>query len=162
MARTSIIDDAFTQRVCHRMRAGLRLESAVTAEGVERTTLYRWKRAAEEGSELHTTFFNATARARSEFEAEMLDAIRLQATPTQNGDAVDWKARAWLLERTMPEAYAPSQTMVLKAQDQAAQDVLEVAREVLPSQWYAALLAALAGVGEGDAQGDADEGDEAH
>ena len=62
----------------------------------------------------------------------------------------------------MPEAYAPSQTMVLKAQDQAAQDVLEVAREVLPSQWYAALLAALSGVGEADAQADGDEGDEAH
>jgi hypothetical protein len=162
MARPSTISDALIQRVCARVRAGLRVESALVAEGVDAKLQYVWRRKAESGASDYSKLFEEAARARSEFEAEMLDAIRLQATPTQNGDAADWKARAWLLERTMPEAYAPSQTMVLKAQDQAAQDVLEVAREVLPSQWYAALLAALAGVGEGDAQGDADEGDEAH
>lgn len=161
MAR-NLCDQGLIDRVCVRVRAGLRVESALTAEGISPQLQHVWRRKAEAGDALYLMLFDRAARARSEFEAEMLDAIRLQATPTQNGDAADWKARAWLLERTMPEAYAPSQTMVLKAQDQAAQDVLEVAREVLPSQWYAALLAALAGVGEADAQGDADEGDEAH
>jgi hypothetical protein len=158
----NLCDQGLIDRVCVRVRAGLRVESALNAEGISKQLQHLWRRKAEAGDALYLTLYDQAARARSEFEAEMLDAIRLQATPTQNGDAADWKARAWLLERTMPEAYAPSQTMVLKAQDQAAQDVLEVAREVLPSQWYAALLAALAGVGEADAQGDADEGDEAH
>jgi hypothetical protein len=162
MARPSVITEAFTKRVCARVRAGLRLQSALEAEGVDKRNAEYWKREAERGNQLYSEFLAAVARARAEFEAETLDVIRLQATPTDNGEIQDWKARAWMLERMMPDAYAPSQTMVLKAQDQAAQDVLEVAREVLPSQWYAALLAALAGVGEGDAQGDADEGDEAH
>ena len=162
MARPSMITEAFTQRVCARVRAGLRVESAVQAEGVDKRNLEYWRREAERGHAQYSEFRAAVARARAEFEAETLDVIRLQATPTDHREIQDWKARAWMLERMMPDAYAPSQTMVLKAQDQAAQDVLEVAREVLPSQWYAALLAALAGVGEGDAQGDADEGDEAH
>jgi len=160
MAR-NLCDQGLIDRVSARVRAGLRVESALTAEGISKQLQHIWRRKAESGDALYLTLYDRAARARSEFESEMLDAIRLQATPTQNGDAADWKARAWLLERTMPEAYAPSQTMVLKAQDQAAQDVLEVAREVLPSEWYAALLAALSGIGEADAQ-DADEGDEAH
>lgn len=161
MARPSMITEAFTQRVCARVRAGLRVESAVQAEGVDKRNLEYWRREAERGHAQYSEFLAAVARARAEFEAETLDVIRLQATPTDHGEIQDWKARAWMLERMMPEAYAPSQTMVLKAQDQAAQDVLEVAREVLPSEWYAALLAALSGIGDAEAQ-DADEGDEAH
>lgn len=162
MARKSMIDEAFTQRVCARVRNGLRLQSALEAEGIDKRNLEYWRREAERGNQQYSDFLAAVAGARAQFESETLDVIRLQATPTDHGEIQDWKARAWMLERMMPEAYAPSQTMVLKAQDQAAQDVLEVAREVLPSQWYAALLAALSGVGEADAQADGDEGDEAH
>jgi hypothetical protein len=162
MARKSMIDEAFTLRVCARVRNGLRLQSALEAEGIDKRNLEYWRREAERGNQQYSDFLAAVAGARAQFESETLDVIRLQATPTDHGEIQDWKARAWMLERMMPEAYAPSQTMVLKAQDQAAQDVLEVAREVLPSQWYAALLAALSGVGEADAQADGDEGDEAH
>jgi hypothetical protein len=89
----------------------------------------------------------------------MLDQIRLQAKPTQAGEEADWKARAWLLERTMPETYAPSQQLVIRAQEAAANDVLTAARECLPSEWYAVLLARLAGDDKAD---DDEAADEAH
>ena len=94
MARPSVITEAFTQRVCARVRAGLRLQSALEAEGVDKRNAEYWKREAERGNQLYSEFLAAVARARAEFEAETLDVIRLQATPTDNGEIQDWKARA--------------------------------------------------------------------
>jgi hypothetical protein len=162
VARTSMITEAFTERICALVREGMRLKEALYHEGVGRSTQAYLTKEAESGREPYCSFLDAVARAEAQFEREQINAIRLQSTPTAHGDVQDWKARKDLLQARFPDRWAPTQTMVLKAQDQAAQDVLEVAREVLPSQWYAALLAALAGVGEADAQGDADEGDEAH
>lgn len=161
MARTSMITEAFTERICALVREGMRLREAFFHEGVSRSTQAYLAKEAESGREPYCSFLDAVARAEAQFEREQINAIRLQSTPTAHGDSLDWKARDRLLQARFPERYAPSQTMVLKAQDQAAQDVLEVAREVLPSEWYAALLAALSGIGDADAQ-DADEGDEAH
>jgi hypothetical protein len=159
LGRPSHITPAFTQRVCARVENGLRLPAALEAEGVSPRCIEKWRSQADAGREPYADFFGAVARARSAFEQSMLDQIRLQAKPTQAGEESDWKARAWLLERTMPETYAPSQQLVIRAQVAAANDVLTAARECLPSEWYAVLLARLAG----DDRADDDEAaDEAH
>jgi hypothetical protein len=152
-------DDALTKRICVRVESGLRLSSAAAAEGIAPRTLAYWQEWATQGKEPYCSFAQAVERARASFEQQMLDQIRLQAKPTQAGEEADWKARAWLLERTMPETYAPSQQLVIRAQEAAANDVLTAARECLPSEWYAVLLARLAG----DHKADDDEADvEAH
>ena len=159
LGRPTLLTPEFTQRICVRVEGGLRLSSAAAAEGISPRTLANWQSWAEQGREPYCGFMQAVARARSVFEQQMLDQIRLQAKPTQAGEEADWKARAWLLERTMPETYAPSQQLVIRAQEAAANDVLTAARECLPSEWYAVLLARLAG----DDKADDDEADvEAH
>ena len=106
--------------------------------------LTHWRNTAEAGSDEHAMFFSAIARAEAAFERECLDGIQAAARPTESSEG-DWKAGGWLLERTRPEHYAPSQTLLVKAQDAAAQDVLATARECLPPEWYAVLLAKLSG-----------------
>jgi hypothetical protein len=143
--RPTYITPAFTERICTRVEGGLRLSSAVAAEGIAPRTLIHWQQWGDEGREPYRGFLDAVARSRAVFEQAMLDQIRLQAKPTQAGEESDWKARAWLLERVMPEQYGPSQQLIVKAQEAAATDVLAAARDCLPSEWYAVLLSRLAG-----------------
>lgn len=144
----------FTRPTCaaieRSVRGGLRLTAAAQAEGVSPQVLTHWRNTAEAGSDEHAMFFSAIARAEAAFERECLDGIQAAARPTESSEG-DWKAGGWLLERTRPEHYAPSQTLLVKAQDAAAQDVLATARECLPPEWYAVLLARLSGAGDSDA-----------
>lgn len=145
--------------IVEHVRVGLRLGAAAALEGVAERTVLEWRQTGTSSDEEpFRAFVQEVARAEAAFESSMLASIRTQATQA-NADAPsneDWKARAWLLERTRPAEYAPSQTLLVKAQDQAAASVLSAARECLPPEWYAVLLARISGADDGDDAGEDD------
>jgi hypothetical protein len=150
IGRPTKCDEALTERVCLRVRNGLRLEAALTAEGIGQATGYEWKARATSDKEAdapYRTFAESVARAQAGFEADMLDAIRQQMTHGPEGTSnEDWKARAWLLERTLPEQYAPTLALVIKARDEATDALLEALRSApYPLASFADVLAVLRG-----------------
>jgi hypothetical protein len=72
------------------------LEAAAWAAGIDRVTLWRWLKKGEEGPGVYRDFCNATQEAKSRKIIRSLNKI--QADP-------EWRAAAWILERTEPEHY---------------------------------------------------------
>jgi len=152
-------DAVVTESVCALVRDGLRLDAALDHVGISRRAGAYWQTRGDAGEEPFCTFVQAVARAQAEFEATQLDAIRTQSTHGPEGTSnEDWKARAWLLERTRPDAYAPSQTIVVKALATARSEVLDAVDAVSAAhpepltgaQWRLLVLSALAGEVDGD------------
>ena len=141
-----------------RVRNGERVTTAAEAEGVSARTVSRWM--ADDSDGPGGDFCRTVAQARAQFLSDRLAIVAgAEVAVGRESDgspilAPDPKYALALLERLDPEHYAPSQTIVLKAQDQAAADVLSTARECLPPEWYAVLVARLSGI-------DTDAGDEA-
>ncbi len=88
--------------------AGNTLDVAAEAVGVHRVTVSRWL-AGERPVERE--FQAAVASAKAEFESDLVATIRRSAISHRS-----WRAAAWLLERSDPEAWArPSDRAKLKA-----------------------------------------------
>jgi hypothetical protein len=118
------------------VRAGLRLTAAAQLEGVEARTVNEWRQMGRDGDgEPHRSFALDVARAEAEFERECLTNIAAAAVPGERGDG-DYRASTWLLERTRPEAYAPSIVLLEKAQDTVIDALVEALRTRLsPAAW---------------------------
>ena len=154
MARPTKCDEVLTALVVRRILAGAPANVAQQAEGVTPSTQSEWAGKARSGQEPYRTFTEAVAQARAQFiAARTANIVNAGFVAGEDGGG-DWKADAFLAERLDPENFAPSQTLLVKAQDQAAADVLSTARECLPPEWYAVLVARLSGI-------DTDAGDEA-
>lgn len=144
MARPTKATAPTLAAIVEHVRGGLRIAAAAAREGVTPPDLSHWRRAAEQGRQPFATFFNDVARAEADFEASMLTSIRTQAT--QRGDdpaQEDWKARAWLLERTRPAEYAPSQTLVVKARGEAVAQIMEALQAGLTPAAFAEVVSVL-------------------
>lgn len=84
------------------IKAGVPNATAAEASGTSETAFYRWMERGDDPEETdprYREFREAVIRARAEAEAAMVANIRLHA---RNGD---WKADAWLLERSRPERW---------------------------------------------------------
>jgi hypothetical protein len=114
VGRPAKLDDATTERILSILRTGGYVEAAAGAAGVSKQTIYNWlERGHPEGTrkdeesprqlraedEPFREFRAKVDRARAEGEATALALI-------QRAAARDWKAAAWMLERTRPERYA--------------------------------------------------------
>lgn len=84
------------------VKAGVPNATAAQVAGVTESTFYLWMEKGQDPENhdpIYTEFSEAVLRARAEAEAAMVANIRLHA---RNGD---WKADAWLLERSRPERW---------------------------------------------------------
>lgn len=84
------------------IRYGAKIKAACQYAGINTKTYYDWKRRAAEGEEPYRTFVIGVEQAKGEFVVRNLQAIHAHT-------AIDWKAAAWLLERSFPEDYAMRQ-----------------------------------------------------
>lgn len=81
------------------VRYGSKIKHACQFAGIQLSTYYTWRRRAHAGEEPYATFVRGVSQAQGEFVARNLEAIHAHT-------AIDWKAAAWLLERSYPEEYA--------------------------------------------------------
>lgn len=81
------------------VRYGSKIKHACQFAGIQLSTYYHWRRRAHAGEEPYATFVRGVSQAQGEFVARNLEAIHAHT-------AIDWKAAAWLLERSYPEEYA--------------------------------------------------------
>jgi len=133
-----------TEAICAQLRTGLPLTIAAAAEGVTSPDLAHWRRSAADGDEPFATFFTEVARAEAQGIAGLYGEVRRESKPGPEGERVeDWKARVRLLESVSRDQFGQSVAVVVKAQAEASQEVLDVARRVLPPEHFAALMAAL-------------------
>ncbi len=108
--RNTLLTPALQRQICDSVRSGNWLETAAQAAGIDRDTLFSWKRKGrtdvEEGrtSSIYAEFVNPIARAEAECEAAGLARIRGAAER-------DWRAAAWYLERRHPERWTLNQTV---------------------------------------------------
>jgi len=101
--RRSKLTDEMQTKIAALLRSGNYIETACGVAGIGVSTFYGWLERGEADQEAGTPsafleFSEAVHRARAEGEAMLLQQIR-QAAPK------DWRAAAWILERTMPAKY---------------------------------------------------------
>ena len=139
----------FTREVIVRfyeaIRYGSKIRAACQYAGISTPTFYLWKRRANRGEEPYATFIRGVEQAKGEFIVRNLQAVHAHT-------AIDWKAAAWLLERSYPEDYAmrqyieeePALLRELKELVSAGMvTVAEIKEQIadLPQEYLSALMA---------------------
>jgi hypothetical protein len=134
----SKLDKKTIDKISFCIRHGLSKAGAARAANINPRTLYNYLKAYDEGSdnpdivELH----EAVEQARSDFEIECVEAIKLLGTETKS-----WQAYKFLLQSREPEDWNPS---LLEMVDRKV--ALEIAnflnhlRENLPLDLFSAVL----------------------
>lgn len=108
--RNSLLTPAMQARICASVRSGNWLETAAQMGGIDRDTLFAWKRKGKEDLEagrpnsIYGQFVNAVARA--EAEAEAASVLRVLIASQK-----DWRAAAWYLERRHRDRWTASPTL---------------------------------------------------
>lgn len=142
-----------TAAVVAALAGGCSLADAAALAGIADSTLRDWmdRGSAPGAIEPFSAFSAAVTRARSVAKAEAIQAVRQGVLVS--GD-FDWKSRAWWLERTFPEEYAPQQAVNVKL-SRELESALDALKKVLPADAYDLALRALAGgVGGGTSGGE--------
>lgn len=89
-------------------REGVGVDTAASAAGIDRTTWWRWRKAAEEGREPYVSLVVELLQERSK---AVVEVVRLLRTT----DDKYWQRYAWWLERCARDdfgrEYAPGQDM---------------------------------------------------
>lgn len=101
--------EALQAQVVALLRNGNYIETSCRASGLSVSTYYGWveRGEADVEAELDTPyaqFSQACARARAEGEAVLVQEVRAASRGTERQPG-DWKAAAWMLERTLPDKY---------------------------------------------------------
>lgn len=104
IGRPSLLTPELQDQIATMIRAGTSVTVACEAAGISRETFYQWlkrgeSRAAKDAA--HREFRERISSARAEAEAR---AVTIIATAARE----DWRAAAWLLERSFPERWGSS------------------------------------------------------
>jgi hypothetical protein len=134
----SKLDKKTIDKISFCIRHGLSKAGAARAANINPRTLYNYLKAYEDGSdnpeivELH----EAVEKARSEFESECVEAIKLLGTETKS-----WQAYKFLLQSREPDDWNPSLLeMVDRKVGIELGNYLNHLRENLPPELFLAVL----------------------
>lgn len=141
-------------RICQRVRAGMRVETAAEAEGVPRWQFQQWLARGRAGqspyAELAGEILIARARAVNQLEHLVLKAA---ASGKEDGP----RYAQWLLERAEPELYASRKVVHVEVQREVER-VFDAVRPMMSQEAYAELIEAVASVVGVDREGAAQDG----
>lgn len=127
-------------RVLSVARRGVSVKLIAEAAGVPVDTLNGWLyRSRHTDSAAVAGFADEFARARGAAAVESVDQVREAAAGAAAGD---WKAAAWLLERTRGEEFG-SKMYLEAAREQVTDAIIEGLRGKLDKDTYARVLSAL-------------------
>ncbi|MFA7295697.1 MAG: hypothetical protein WC211_00755 [Dehalococcoidia bacterium] len=122
------------EAVVKRIDKAAPIKLACEAEGVPRQTLELWTSRAEAGEEPYATFLAEVTRARARYLAGRCEKI--SDAGDELGSDGDWKANQFLVERGLPEEFAPSLVLLEKAQDTVIDALVAALRDRLsPAAW---------------------------
>lgn len=142
MGRQTLLTPALQVAICGDIREGSTYKIAAECNGVTEQTLFVWIRKGKDGLEPYAAFAEAIERARAEFKQEALREIRQAALPS---GMPDWKARAWILEKTDPEQFAPMTAINLKVEKELSAGIERLRRAGLSPEALELALSALTG-----------------
>lgn len=113
--RPTKLSEDVQHRVVVLLRQGNYAETAARFAGISPATFHGWRERGEADLDAgmrseFSEFFEATTRARAEGEATLLQQIRLAAQGA-GGKPGDWRAAAWILERTAPDRFGARQEL---------------------------------------------------
>lgn len=102
MGRPTKLTPQRQEAILRLLRSGITIETACGAAGIGSSTYRVWMAKGAEGREPYATFMAAATRARDEQESYLAGIIARAAVPDEDGHPGDWRAAAWLLERSRP------------------------------------------------------------
>jgi transposase len=136
--RTRLLEKSVMQRVVEATRAGLTASATADYAGISRSTFFDWMRRGRQASD---AFDAGDLVADSELPfLEFLDEIRRIKAVTEVGilavieDSAargNWRAAAWLLERSRPETWGPPPRRVAPVEPDPRVDPAELERKVM-------------------------------
>ena len=155
--RPSKLTDELTAAICKHVSVGATLKVAAQAEGINESTLTRWRQKGRDKAEPYLTFCTLTERARAVFET---DTLRRLATLDEFDDIRDpesglvyrvnridtkvatalIKSLTWLLERTRRERYGTQITVKVA---EAKEHLLDTIERVCGRMGETAVLVAI-------------------
>lgn len=91
-----LFTDELRHQILKTLREGATKEAAAEAAGLHRVTLWKWLDRGRAGIEPYATFADEIAQAQAIAENEDIKVIR-------SAGYQDWKARAWVRERSNPK-----------------------------------------------------------
>ena len=118
--------------LCGAIKAGQPVTTACKAAGISRDTFYRWRKQ-------HPEFDAQVAQAEGVREKLLLDQVE-----TYGGAKGDWKAPAWLLERTSRDFREVRETKL--AVQKGVEEVLDAVRGHMSEAAYMELIDAIAAI----------------
>jgi hypothetical protein len=132
MGRPSKLTGELTLRLAEEIGTGVPGEVAAEANGLGRSTYYRWLKWGGLGEPGFVEFRDAIKKARSEAEARYVGIVQRAAAKT-------WQAAAWWLERRAPKRWGrcapsppPERPKRHELQDKTEEELLELfKREVV-------------------------------
>lgn len=148
MARPLALTNKRRDAITEAMLVGATMEVAADAAGIGTSTLYAWlARAREVRSELEAGAKPSSITKADKGRLELLEAVeKARATDEVNrlrrisaAAEDDWKADAWMLERSRPQRYAR-----VSRHEVMGQDGGPIAVDTTPRQMLAEKLAEMA------------------
>lgn len=134
--------------ICLLLTQGNYLQDAAAKNGIAPRTAEDWIQRGEQGKKPYDDFARKVAEARAHFVTQAVRMIK--------AGAPNWKALAWLLERTRPRQFG---TLVRVHVDEELQEFLERAKKQFDADVYEQILACAAGelgrAGAGEAPSEA-------
>lgn len=109
--RPTKLTEELTARIAALLRNGNYIATACGVAGIHPDSYFAWRERGEADIEAgvrsaFAEFAEATTRARAEGRALLLQEIRSASRGTERRPG-DWRAAAWILERSWPEEYGP-------------------------------------------------------
>jgi hypothetical protein len=136
--------ELLTAAVLKHIRTGSTESLAVKAEGISAQSWSVWQQKAARGMEPYVTFVESVTSARARYLCNGVAVINAHAYGDGDPEGGDWKAQAWLHERTAPDEFGASQTIILKARDEATAMLIGMLRSATyPLRSFADVLALL-------------------
>lgn len=136
--RTRLLEKSVSERVVEATRAGLTASATADYAGISRSTFFDWMRRGREASD---AFDAGDPVLDSELPfLDLLDEIRrIHATTEVENLAViensasrgDWRAAAWVLERTRPKRWGPPHRQQPQVEPAPSVDAAELERKVM-------------------------------
>jgi hypothetical protein len=116
--------------ICAAISLGAYLEAAAAFAGIGRETLRQWRLRGAKGEEPYRAFVGAIEAARAKKVLRYLQPIERACTrPTDP----DWRAAAWVLERTEPEHYGSQERLAVEHSGERA--ILVLPARLTPEEY---------------------------
>lgn len=140
VGRPPLLTMEIAVKICDHLKAGLFIQSALYAEGINRNTYYTWKEQGERDLELGENrsipaqFLDMIKKAEVEVEKKNLDLLQL--------GGFGWQANAWFLERRFPARWGNRMRLSLEEAQDFARKLMGVLVEEVPDRAVLARIVA--------------------